>query len=280
MVAPASKFARPAGRAEVEVAVVSGQSAVTHARATSPLRILAPRPRGESAWVYLSSLGGGYLAGDETELKVQVRSRATIFLSTQALTKVYRNPSDRPCGHQTVASIESDGFLCFAPDPVQAFTGSSYRQNGRYDLASTANLVLLDWYSCGRHACGERWDFTAYSSRNEIRVDGQPILIDALSLRAADGLIASAHRTGRFHCLATLAFVGPALCRHVDRLLQDIAARAVRRQEALLCTASALRGGGIIRVAGCSAEAVGQELSRFLKPLQVFLGDDPWQRKW
>src|SRR5579859_6436099 len=85
------------GHGLIEVANVAGQSTVTASWNSNPLKILIPRARGESVLAYLSSFGGGLVAGDETKLTVNLGPHTCCFLSTQAATKVYRNPEGHPC---------------------------------------------------------------------------------------------------------------------------------------------------------------------------------------
>src|SRR6266404_4127302 len=125
----------PAGAARLEVGLVSGQSTVTTAYSTSPLKLLTPRSRAASVWAYTSSFGGGLLAGDQTYLDVRIGAGARCFLSTQSATKVYRNPAGLPCAHQTHAVLEKDALMVFAPDRVQPFAGSIYRQSQQWHLA-------------------------------------------------------------------------------------------------------------------------------------------------
>src|SRR4029453_14212228 len=128
MVAPANITTRHPGYASLHVTLVSQESAVTSAFATSPMKLLTPRSRGRSVWAYGSSFGGGLVAGDQTRLDLQLGPGARCFLGTQASTKVYRNPGLRPCGHETDAILAAGSLLVFAPDPVQAFAQSSYTQ--------------------------------------------------------------------------------------------------------------------------------------------------------
>lgn len=168
MVAPADILQHRAGRASLEVQIVSGESAVTSSYATSPLKLLTPHSRGQSVWAYTSSFGGGLVAGDQTRLDLRIGHGARCFLGTQASTKIYRNPAALASGHVTRATLEAGSLLVFAPDPVQAFAGSIYAQRQEFRLASDASLVLLDWFTCGRAARGERWEFSRFQSRNEV----------------------------------------------------------------------------------------------------------------
>jgi len=264
------------GRAALDVQLVFGESTVTSALATSPMKLLTPRARGASVWSYTSSFGGGLVAGDRTQLRVNVSGGARCFLSTQSSTKVYRNPASLPCDHVTHAEVKDDSLLVFTPEPVQAFADSQYTQRQEFFLASGAGLVLLDWFSSGRAARGERWAFNHLESRNDIFIGGERALVDPILL-SSDELT---ERMGRFNCLATLVLIGPLLKIAIETLLQRIAARAVEQRASLTTSASPVRGGALLRVAGEEVEAVRRELSGHLTFLHDMLGDDPWTRKW
>lgn len=260
--------------------MVFGESTVTSSFATSPMKLLAPRSRGRSVWAYTSSFGGGMVAGDQTRLDVQLRPGTCCFLGTQASTKIYRNPAALPSGHETRATLEAGSLLVFAPDPVQAFARSMYSQRQRFDLAPDASLVLLDWFTSGRAARGERWEGSRFASRNEVFVDGRCVFLDSLLLTPDDGELGANHRLGRFNCIATVLLLGPALQRLAARLLESIKSAPVARRADLVFSASLLADGAVLRIAGVSVEAVGRLIHRHLRPVSEQLGDDPWARKW
>ncbi len=268
------------GRAQLEVELVFGESTVTSASATSPLKLLTPCSRGKSVWAYASNFGGGLVAGDETRLDLRVGPEARCFIGTQASTKVYRNPLQLPCSHTTQATLERGSLLVFAPDAVQAFAGSSYRQRQEFHLADGAGLVLVDWFTSGRAARGERWAFDAFQSRNDVFVDGQRVFVDSILLGAEDGALTSPHRTGRLNCFAMVLVLGQLLRGPAAALASEIASRPVERNGALVCSASAVPEGTVLRVGGEDVEAVSHEIKRHLSFLGDFLGDDPWARKW
>src|ERR1051325_11366225 len=123
------------GRAHLEVEMVFGESTATSSCATSPLKLLTPCSRGKSVWAYASNFGGGLVAGDETRLDLRIGPGARCFMGSQASTKIYRNPARLPCSHTTRATLGEGSLLVFAPDAVQAFAGSSYRQRQEFHLA-------------------------------------------------------------------------------------------------------------------------------------------------
>lgn len=270
----------PAGAAALRVERVAGRSAVTSIRATSPLKLLAPRTCGESVWAYLSNFGGGMVAGDETSLAVQVAEGTTCFLGTQASTKIYRNPERRPCSHLTRAEVGNDGLLVFAPDAVQAFAGSAYLQRQQFHLGDRGSLILLDWLSSGRSECGENWAFHRYHSRNDVFVGGRLRLLDSLLLDSADGPLSSPGRTGRFQCLALLLLLGPRVEQAAEALLAEVGAHPVSRRAPLSVSASPVTGGALLRAGGESVELVRRKLHHHLGFLAEMLGDDPFARKW
>ncbi len=268
------------GQAELKVSRVAGQSALTSCWAVNPLKILAPRPRGPSVWAYLSSFGGGLVAGDQTSLKVDIGDSAVCFLSTQASTKVFRNPESRPCRHTMQAEVGPKALLIMAPDPVQCFAEAMYEQKQTFHLAAGAGLVLIDWFCSGRASRGERWAFTKYQSRNEVFQEGKRVLLDSLLLTTEDGSEDLLHQMARFHCLATVVIFGEPFKENAQRLLAEINEEPVPKRGNFLFSASAVADGLVLRLAGTSTEEVGREIARRLNFLQPVLHDDPWARKW
>ena len=266
--------------AVLEVKSVFGESTVTSAYASSPLKLLVPRSRGESVWACTSSFGGGFVAGDQTRLDLRLGKGTRSFLGTQASTKVYRNPGLLGCGHVTRAVLEENSLLVFAPDPVQPFAGSCYLQRQSFHLAAGAGLVLVDWFTSGRAACGERWAFNRFQSRNDVFLGGERIFMDSVLLDLAAGSLSSSQRMGRFNCFAMLLLLGEPLAAAAKDLLSTVAVSPVVRRAALVTSASQINNGAVLRIAGESVEQTGRELHRHLQFASTLLGDDPWARKW
>jgi len=181
------------GTAALRVASVAGRSRVVRCWSRTPLRLLIPGRARDSVWAYTSSFGGGMVAGDRTALQVEVDAGARCFLGSQSSSKIYRNPAGLPCAHSLEAKVAEGALLVVAPDPVQCFADSSYEQTQRFDLALRASLVLVDWFSGGRTARGEQWQFNSYTSRNEVWREGKLIWLDPLRLDRTDGPPRGAH---------------------------------------------------------------------------------------
>lgn len=252
-------------------------SVVTRARAASPLKLLTPRNRGGAAWIFTSTYGGGLVDGDAVRLDVDVEASASALLATQASTKIYRNR--RGVRSALHARVAADALLVALPDPVVCFAGSRYAQTQTCDLASGASLVFVDWMTSGRRARGERWAFTEYRSRFDLRVSGRLVCRDALTLAAADGDLRE--RFGRFDVLATVVMAGPRFVEPCRRLVDEASRRPIERRGDRLVSIAPIDGvGTVARVAGRSVEDVGRAIREMLSFLPDVLGDDPWIRKW
>jgi urease accessory protein len=264
-----------AGWGELAVELVAGQSAATSAEAHSPLKLLAPRPRGLSVWAYLSNFGGGLLPGDRLDFNLRIGAGARCFLGTQASTKIYRSGEKGAVQNHLAANVGPKGILVYAPDVAQSFATSIYRQNQTFHLAdSTSKLIFLDWYSSGRSARGERWQFSEYTSRAEIRVGEKLVFLDSIHLEKGV-LIDLPSRMGRINCAATLVIIG-----HGTSLLDELASAPISKRTDLLVVGSAIPGGVVLRFAGVSVEIVAREIFRRLRFVNEWLGDDPFLRKW
>ena len=266
-----------ASRASLTIARAPRGSVVTRAYAEAPLKWLTPAsPRG-AAWAFASSYGGGLVGGDRLAIDVTVEPGAHALLSTQASTKVYRSPHGASI--TLAAAVGRDGVLVSLPDPVVAFTESSFRQRQTFDLDAGAAVVALDWMTSGRLGHGERWAFDRYASATTIRVDGRLAIHDAVRLDREDGDLAT--RLGRFDVLAVVAIAGAPLAADARRIADAIGRIAPARRPPVIVSAAATAGPGcVIRLAGAGVEAVRDAIRHWLAFVPALAGDDPWARKW
>lgn len=263
------------GRGQLALEHGARGTVVRAARANSPLKLLLPRNHGHGAWAFMASFGGGLVDGDSLHLEVDVGARATGLLSTQSATKVYRSP--RGCRQELHARVGEEGLLVLLPDPVACFADARYEQLTSVTLAPRASLVLLDAFTCGRAARGERWAFARYVSRTLVERQGAPLLLDAVRLDPQEGALPS--RMGRFEALATLAVFGPQAAPLREALLS--APPPLRRRASVIETASPLgEDGALLRVAATSVEEALLAVRARLRGLPALLGDDPLARKW
>ena len=222
-----------------------------------------PRRSG-AAWCALGSFGGGFLGGDEVDLKIEVAEGATLAMTTQASTKIYQAKADgRPAVQRVGATVGAGGLLVMAPDPLVPFADSppgcvawrrllrSYAQELDFQVQGSA--VVVDWLQAGRVAQGERWAFRRYASRVSF-----PGLVEALRLRPED-------LSANFDSVATVFVVGPRGEPVAQRL--GAVARALAKRRGCRVEADAelpqLQGASVMGVsctsAGCTARLVAEK---------------------
>jgi urease accessory protein len=277
-----------------------GKTVVATAFAASPLRLLTPANHGDAAWVFLSSLGGGLVDGDRVDVDVDVGERASALLGTQASTKIYRSPAGGAgCSQRLSARVAAGAVLTVVPDPVVCFAEARYEQAIDIELAPSASLWLIDGYSCGRSARGERWAFSRYASRTTImrgESGGVRSIVDATRLDPLQGPLAE--RMGRFDVVLSLLVVGPRFAEVRSAMLassssssqssrssssssSSAAPSSAATSDAVLVSASPIgEDACILRVAAERFESASRVLRSSFALLARALGDDPFARKW
>jgi urease accessory protein len=245
--------------------VSGGRTVLAAARATSPLRLIAPTfPGTTAASVCVVTFGGGLVDGDEIELELVVEAGATLVAFTQSSTKVFRGSA------QQRISAKVDGTLVFLPDPVAAFAQAHYRQRVDVALGKDGACVLLDGFTSGRAAYGERWAMTALDLRTTVTYDGRAVVTDALRFDASDGPIAQ--RGGRFDAFMTLLAVG----RAVEPVAATIHRQAIAPpSEDLVVAASALPRAQSLGLPGAVARVAAATPERALAAVRARLRNLP-----
>jgi len=271
---PPAVAAVHAGQGFVHFVPGVARTIVAGVRAEAPLKLLGPQNHGHAAWVFAATFGGGLVEGDEIRVALDVAPDATALYGTQASTKVYRCPT-RTSRQDLEARVGEGGLLVVLPDPVVCFAEARYEQRITVDLAATGSLVLVDAFTAGRSARGERWDFARYASHVEVTREGAPVLFDAIVLDPAHGELR--RRMGRFDAFATIVTCGP----RAAALVSAASTEPPVRSAAFVESQSPLGDDGVVyRVAGTAVELVTRAVRAKLSALGAVLGDDPFARKW
>lgn len=132
------------------------------------------------------------------EIALAARSRATV--TTQAATKIYRGPQ---AVQRAALLVGSGALLEYVPHHVIPFAGSSYRQETVVDMSESAMLIAWESVSAGRLALGERFAFSALSTRLRVTRDGSSEAVDGCEL------VLEREPFGGYSYLATLFVLAP-----------------------------------------------------------------------
>ncbi len=260
----------------------NGKTDIIRAQAHSPLKILTPAQHGKGACAFLSTYGGGLVAGDYMRVNIHVQRNARAMISTQSATKVYRQVDGKGCGQDMNAELEPCAVFFVLPNPVMCFAHAKYTQRQVFKMPAdhSAGLCLVDWLVSGRRARGEYWDLEEYISHNEIWLAEQRILYDNLRLSPRQGELKNPQRLGRYHCFATLIMIGEPMKKASSAILEELKHQPIQKRARMTAAASPLADGVILRLAGVDTQEVAREIRRWCAPAIELLGDDPWSRKW
>jgi urease accessory protein UreH/urease accessory protein UreF len=154
-----------------------------------PLKSSAVADAG-AAISYMSNYGGGLLAGDHLAYNITVQESARFGLVTQGSNRIYRQRESvrhaEPSRTELHLHVEKDALLVVAPDPVTPFQTSIYRQDQYIRIDPDASICVVDWFSSGRFANGERWEQGRLVNRTELAFSDAdshvPFLIDSFCL--------------------------------------------------------------------------------------------------
>jgi urease accessory protein len=272
-----------AGEGLLKVMCRGTGSTIARSAARSPMRLFVPRKKCAIPHVYTSSYGGGLLAGDQTDLLVDLDDGTRCVLSSQASTKIYKNPRRLPCSQTLRARIGCDAILTVAPEPISCFAGSCYDQNQRFDLAQGGNLVLLDWATSGRYNVGERFEFTHFQSRQSIHYAGQHLIEDAVRLCPADGPLDAKFRMGHYNCFALMIVLGDQFAALGERALQQEREQSLQRGGDVISIVQPLPRsvpGILLRVLSVETQDARRTIEIKLAEIDAIVGGRTWGGKF
>ncbi|KIW03872.1 uncharacterized protein PV09_05168 [Verruconis gallopava] len=268
-----------------------------------PLKLVAPEPlHAEDGTlvhtVYLLSYGGGLVAGDAINLKINLDPNVRLIVLTQGSTKIFKSPEPKIITRQRLdVNLMRGSSLCYLPDPVQPFAQSAFEQTQVYYMPALnqTNLCFCDWVCRGRAARGENWNVWRYTSKNEVWLkpeDGERqrlLLRDNILLEdgAANGSFAD--RLDQMGAFGSLIIYGPifeALSEFFMREFEAIPRIGARnwdgekqddelnerkqresreKKDALLWTAARIRGFVLVKFGAREVEGVKRWLHSMLR---------------
>jgi urease accessory protein UreH len=259
------------GRGHLVARAAGGGTVLSAARASAPLRFVQTDfPGSRACSVCVLTFGGGLVGGDVIEVDVRVEPGATLMLFTQATTKAFRGAT-----RQTLRAHVNGGTLLLLSDPVAPCAGARFEQRTEVTLEGDGSCVVLDGFTAGRVAYGERWAFDRLQLTTTVRREHLAFR-DALRLDAADGPLDA--RMDRFGAFATLSAIGPRVAPLSRALLAP--AEVTEALVASPGTLPARRGepseGAVVRLAATTLAALTHALQKRLGNLPDIGVVDPF----
>ncbi|MDO4918955.1 urease accessory protein UreD [Kocuria sp.] len=153
------------------VAARDGRSYAARQFHEGALRVLRPHYLDRSGQVTYTAInpGGAYFGADAYLLDVAVEQDASLALTTQSATKVYRTPQG-PASQEMRVRLGPGSCLEYVPDQLIVYRGGSYLQRTRVDMDPTASLLLAEVVTPGWSPSGESFAYDELRMRTEVRV--------------------------------------------------------------------------------------------------------------
>jgi urease accessory protein len=182
--APAVKT--PMGELRLRIERRGGRSVAAQQYHRGALRVLRPHyldMSGQVSYVMVNP-GGAYLGADLYVIDVEVGGGASLVLTTQSATKIYRTPGSFAEQRMTLRLGEG-AQLELAPDQLIAYREASYRQNTHITVRPSSSLVMAEVVTPGWSPDGASFRYEELRLRNEIHVETP----GGTSLLALDNLL-------------------------------------------------------------------------------------------
>lgn len=171
------------GRLELVFAPRGTRTALVHANARAPLKIVRPFPLdGGRQLVQILTLGPGICAGDSYAIDVTVEAGARAVVITQSASRLHRMAEGSRARQTVTLTVQPGGHLEYYPGLTIPFPGSEFSQEVHAAVGDRARFGLLECWAMGRIGRGEYLRFRRLSARTSVCVDGRPAYADALHL--------------------------------------------------------------------------------------------------
>ena len=171
---------------EIVISERGGRSIASRQFHEGALRVLRPHYLDDSGQVcyVVVNPGGAYLGADLFVLDVEVGDSASLLLTTQSATKVYRTPGS--FAEQRMAVRLGEGArLELVPDQLIAYREASYRQRTHVTVRPSSSLVMVEVVTPGWSPDGAAFRYEEVRLRNAIHVETE----DETQLLALDNLL-------------------------------------------------------------------------------------------
>lgn len=283
-------LADPVGSLRLHVANRGERAIATDQYFQGALRVLRPHYLDESGQVTYTIVnpGGGYLGGDVYDIDVEVAHGASLLLTTQSATKVYRTPEAhaRQC---SVFRLGPHAVLENLPDQLIAYREAHYLQDTVVDMDASATFVIAEVITPGWAPDGTLFTYDEVRLRQEVRIDGIPVVLDNLIVRPDEGdesVESTLFMAGRTHLGTLLAVdrrIDDALVAEMRALVDSALAdhggpsAAGRGHVEPVAGVSAVPGPGLaVRILGTSTEHVQSSLMAVVDALRArWRGQEP-----
>jgi len=133
---------------------------------------------------YLLHVGGGYISGDHYKQNIQLLNDTTLYLTTQAATKVYKGT--KPAVVSTKIQIGVNSHLTFLQDPLILYENATFHQITEVELAATSTFYYSEIITPGWSKSTEPFLYNEFYSDFKVKKAGKLLYVDRLLWRKGE----------------------------------------------------------------------------------------------
>lgn len=246
------------GVLELGVAISGGKSIATRQFHTRAMKIIRPHYLDDSGQVYyiIANPGGGYLGGDAYRMDISVAEGASLLLTDQSATKVYRTPGDFAV-QNIHFTVEDDAVFEYLPNQLILYRDADFRQHITANISEKGSLFMADIITPGWSPDGTLFSYEQARLRNEITVGDELALVDNLRInptQADFGDDKDFFMAGRTHVATAICFdpgVDSELVSEVKTLVKE---RCAANPDMMGALSECDRPGFMLRALGSRTE--------------------------
>ncbi|WP_298914188.1 urease accessory protein UreD [uncultured Roseobacter sp.] len=258
---------RSVGSLRLSTKRVQERSGLARFRTSGSIKVAFPR-RDDAVEAIILNTSGGLTGGDRVDLMAEAGAGSHLILTTQAAERAYRSRS----GHARVGTrlaAAAGSTLHWLPQETIVFDGASIERRLHVDLATNAELVLVEPIVFGRRAMGETLTSGTFRDSITINRDNEPIYLDRIDLTGDIGTqLARPAVCAGMTSLASALYCGP----RAQGLLPAV-------RQALPATGGAsLLAPDLLSIRCLASDSF--LLRRSLVPVLEMLTDNPLPKSW
>lgn len=204
------------GSLDLEYIYHDGSTQVSYNHARSPLKLQRPfYPEGPAVCHSLIlHTAGGIVGGDHLSLNFYLNPRAHALITTATASKIYGG-NGLKAQQMIQVQVAAGACLEWLPQETIVFNGAVHQQSLRVELAPGATWLGWEITRLGRTAKGEKFLAGEWRSHTEIWQQDRPLWIDPQSLKGGAETLNSPHGLAGQPVIASLAWVGQAVCPEI-----------------------------------------------------------------
>lgn len=223
---------------------------------------------------YIVNVGGGYLDGDRYKMDVTAEENASVILTSQGATKIYKTLNDHVEQYQNF-TIKDNGYIEYVGDPIIAFENAKFYQHNTFNLSPKASLFYTDILTPGYSKEDKDFTYTYMHLLNEIYVNDELITFDNMLLNPTKNKVGGLGYMENYTHLGSCYFIHPEVNQN---LIDDVYDQIKHYQKEYDCRFGITQiptHGFSIRILANKTQII----ERVLNTVQTYVGNHIFDRE-